>query len=99
MTILPLIRRASIYLLMSTIAVVGINLIGVNQDEAYKVYLPLFVAIYVLLRWIDSKFNQSLTMKEPQDEKLEPGDAKGFAANSKTYLFRAPIRDLSRSIG
>ena len=82
MTILPLIRRASIYLLMSTIAVVGINLIGVNQDEAYKVYLPLFVAIYVLLRWIDSKFNQSQTMK-PQDEKPEPGDAKGFAANSK----------------
>ena len=82
LTISPLIRRVSIYLLLSTIAVASINLIGINQEGAYKIYLPLFIVIYVLSRWIDSKFNQSQTMK-PQDEKPEPGDAKGFAANSK----------------
>ena len=81
--IFPLIRRVGICLLLSTIAVASINLIGVNQDGAYKIYLPLFITIYVLSRWIDSKFNQSQTMKEPQDERPEPGDAKGFAANSK----------------
>ena len=83
LTISPLIRRVSIYLLLSTLAVVSINLIEVNQDEAYKIYLPLFIAIYVLSWWIDSKFDQSQTMNEPQDEKPEPGDSKGFAANSK----------------
>ena len=80
--IFPLIRRVGICLLLSTIAVASINLIGINQDRAYKIYLPLFITIYVLSRWIDSKFNQSQTMK-PKDEKPEPGDAKGFAANSK----------------
>ena len=83
MTISPLIRRVSIYLLLSTIAVVSINLIEISQEGAYKTYLPLFIAIYVLSWWIDSKFDQSQTMKEPQDEKPEPGDSKGFAANSK----------------
>ena len=83
LTISPLVRRVGIYLLLSTIAVVSINLIEINQEGAYKIYLPLFIAIYVLSRWIDSKFNQSQTMKEPQDERPEPGDAKGFAANSK----------------
>ena len=83
MTISPLIRRVSIYLLLSTIAVASTNLVGINQEGAYKIYIPLFIAIYVLSRWIDSKFNQSQTMKEPQDKKPEPDDAKGFAANSK----------------
>ena len=83
LTISPLIRRVSIYSLLSTIVVVSINLIGINQEGVYKIYLPLFIAIYVLSRWIDSKFNQSQKMKEPQDERPEPGDAKGFAANSK----------------
>ena len=83
LTISPLIRRVSIYLLLSTIAVVSINLIEISQEGAYKTYLPLFIAIYVLSRWIDSKFDQSQTMNEPQDEKAEPGDSRGFAANSK----------------
>ena len=55
----PLIRRVSIYLLLSTIAVVSINLVEISQEGAYKIYLPLFIAIYVLSRWIDSKFTQS----------------------------------------
>ena len=56
LTISPLIRRVSIYLLLSTIAVVSINLIEISQEGAYKIYLPLFIIIYVLSRWIDSKF-------------------------------------------
>ena len=68
MTISPLIRRVSIYLLLSTIAVASINLIGINQEGAYKIYLPLFIGIYVLSRWIDGKFNQSQAMKESQDK-------------------------------
>ena len=83
LTISPLIRRVSIYLLLSTIAVVSSNLIGINQEGAYKFCLPLFIAFYVLSRWIDSKFNQSKATNEPQDKKPEPGGAKGFATNLK----------------
>lgn len=83
LTISPLIRRVSIYLLLSTIAVVSINLIEINQEGAYKIYLPLFIAIYVLSRWIDSKFTQSQATKESQDTKPGPDETKGFATNSK----------------
>ena len=83
LTISPLIRRVSIYLLLSTIAVASINLIGMNWEDAYKIYLPLFIAIYVLSRWIDSKFNQSQATKESQDKNQGLSDTKGFAANSK----------------
>ena len=83
LTISPLIRRVSIYLLLSTIAVVSINLIETNQEDAYKIYLPLFIAIYVLSRWIDSKFTQSQATKESQDKKPGPDETKGFATNSK----------------
>ena len=79
----PLIRRISIYLLLSTIAVASINLIEINQEGAYKIYLPLFIAIYVLSRWIDSKFTQSQATKESQDTKPGPDKTKGFATNSK----------------
>ncbi len=74
LTISPLIRRVSIYSLLSTIVVVSINLIGINQEGVYKIYLPLFIAIYVLSRSIDSKFNQSQATKEPRDKNPESGD-------------------------
>ena len=83
MTISPLIRRVSIYLLLSTIAVVSINLIEISQESAYKIYLPLFIVIYVLSRWIDGKFTQSQATKESQDKNQGTSDAKGFATNSK----------------
>ena len=83
LTISPLIRRVSIYLLLSTIAVVSINLIEINQESAYKIYLPLFIAIYVLSRWIDSKFTQSQATEESQGTKPGPDETKGFATNSK----------------
>ena len=83
LTISPLVRRVSIYLLLSTIAVVSINLIEINQEGAYKIYLPLFIAIYVLSRWIDSKFNESQATKESQDRNKALNDTKGFATNRK----------------
>ena len=83
LTISPLIRRVSIYLLLSTITVVSINLIEISQEGAYKIYLPLFIVIYVLSRWIDSKFTQSQVTNESQDKKPGPDETKGFATSSK----------------
>ena len=79
MTISPLIRRVSIYLLLSTIAVASTNLIETNPEGAYKIYLPLFIAIYIISRWIDSRFTQSQTINKPQYKKSETDDTKGFA--------------------
>ena len=79
MTISPLIRRVSIYLLLSSIAVASTNLIGVNPEGAYKIYLPLFIAIYIISRWIDSRFTQSQTINKSQYKKSETDDPKGFA--------------------
>ena len=52
----PLIRRVSIYLVLSSAAVCAVNLLEVEQQNAYQVYIPLFIGIYALSRWIDSKF-------------------------------------------
>ena len=83
LTISPLIRRVSIYLFLSTIAVVSINLIEISQEGAYKIYLPLFIVIYVLSRWIDGKFTQSQATKESQDKNQGLSNTKGFVTNSK----------------
>ncbi len=86
MTISPLIRRVSIYLLLSTIAVASTNLIGINLEEAYKIYLPLFIAIYIISRWIDSRLTQSQAINKPQHEKSETDDTKGFATGRSQNL-------------
>lgn len=55
----PLLRRVSIYLLLSSGAVAAVNRIDLPQDNLYQIYIPLFIGIYILSRWIDSKFSQS----------------------------------------
>ena len=55
----PLLRRVSIYLLLSSGAVAAINRIDLPQDNLYQIYIPLFIGIYILSRWIDSKVSQS----------------------------------------
>ena len=55
----PLLRRVSIYLLLSSGAVAAVNRIDPPQDSLYQIYIPLFIGIYILSRWIDSKVGQS----------------------------------------
>ncbi len=55
----PLLRRVSIYLLLSSGAVAAVNRIDLPQDNLYQIYIPLFIGIYILSRWIDSKVSQS----------------------------------------
>ena len=54
----PLVRRVSIYLVLSTAAVTGVNLMDLNQNSAALFYIPLFIGIYILSRWIDSQLEQ-----------------------------------------
>ena len=55
----PLLRRVSIYLLLSSGAVAAVNRIDLPEDSLYQIYIPLFIGIYILSRWIDSKVGQS----------------------------------------
>ena len=54
----PLVRRVSIYLVLSTAAVTGVNMMDLNQSAKAPFYIPLFIGIYILSRWIDSQLEQ-----------------------------------------
>ena len=54
----PLVRRVSIYLVLSTAAVTGVNMMDLNQSAKAPFYIPLFIGIYILSRWIDSQLGQ-----------------------------------------
>ena len=55
----PLFRRVGIYLVLSTAAVTVVNQLEIEQQSAYQIYIPMFIGIYVISRWIDSRFNQT----------------------------------------
>ena len=54
----PLFRRVGIYLVLSTAAVTVVNQLEIEQQSAYQIYIPMFIGIYVISRWLDSRFNQ-----------------------------------------
>ena len=55
----PLFRRVGIYLVLSTAAVTVVNQLEIEQQSAYQIYIPMFIGIYVISRWLDSRFNQA----------------------------------------
>lgn len=80
----PLIRRVSIYLALSTTAVIVMNMLEVEQKNPYTIYLPLFIGIYVLSRWIDGRFAPSTTSGindpgESDDPSVQPSKG-GFGS-------------------
>ena len=52
-------RRVGIYLVLSTAAVTVVNQLEIEQQSAYQIYIPMFIGIYIVSRWIDSRFNQA----------------------------------------
>ena len=79
----PLFRRVGIYLVLSTAAVTVVNQLQIEQQSAYQIYIPMFIGIYVLSRWLDSRFNQALLKQQLNDNAgREPTSAsstdKGF---------------------
>ena len=55
----PALRRVSIYMVLSTIALTSVNNSPLDLDNMWVVYLPMFITVYVFSRWLDSRFNQS----------------------------------------
>ena len=52
-------RRVSIYMVLSYIALTLVNNSPLELDNMWVVYLPMFIMVYVFSRWLDSRFNQS----------------------------------------
>ena len=79
----PLLRRVGIYLVLSTAAVTVVNQLQIEQQSAYQIYIPMFVGIYVISRWLDSRFNQAPQKQQlnsnPTTDKTIPSTTdKGF---------------------
>ena len=55
----PALRRASIYMVLSYVALTLVNNSPLELDNMWLVYLPMFITIYMFSRWLDSRFNQS----------------------------------------
>ena len=64
----PLLRRVGIYLVLSTAAVTVVNQLQIEQQSAYQIYIPMFIGIYVLSRWLDSRFNQPGQQQQSKSE-------------------------------
>ena len=77
----PLFRRVGIYLVLSTAAVTVVNQLEIEQQSAYQIYIPMFIGIYVISRWLDSWFNQASQQKQanPKHETTPPSRTdRGF---------------------
>ena len=55
---LPALRRVSIYVVLSSMALILVNNSNIELANMWLVYLPMFVSIYLISRWIDSHLNR-----------------------------------------
>ena len=83
----PLFRRVEIYLVLSTTAVTVVNQLEIEQQSAYQIYIPMFVGIYIVSRWLDSRFNQASSQQASQQP------------HSKTTQDKAPPSTTDRGFG
>ena len=77
----PLFRRVGIYLVLSTAAVSVVNQLEIEQQSAYQIYIPMFIGIYIVSRWLDSRFNQAFQQPQPnttQDKTSPSTTDRGF---------------------
>ena len=54
----PALRRVSIYMVLSYVALTLVNNSALDLDSMWVVPLPTFITVYVCSRWLDSRFNQ-----------------------------------------
>ena len=76
----PLARRVSIYLVLSSTTVAGVNLSDLDQGTTAPLYILLFVGIYILSRWIDNRLGQNHPDRADQktDNNCSQPDPQGF---------------------
>jgi len=70
----PALRRVSIYMVLSYLALTITNNSGLQLDNMWLLYTPMFVGVYIFSRWIDSKLGNPT----PPQQTEEKADEKGF---------------------
>ena len=78
----PLFRRVGIYLVLSTTAVTVVNQLEIEQQSAYQIYIPMFIGIYIVSRWLDSRFSQS--SQEQTSQQTQTNTTHGKTPRSPT---------------
>ena len=53
----PVIRRVSIYMVLSYAGLVLVNNSGYQLENMWVLYAPMFIGVYIFSRWIDSKLD------------------------------------------
>ena len=53
--------------MLSTAAVTVVNQLEIEQQSAYQIYIPMFIGIYIVSRWLDSRFNQASSQQTSQE--------------------------------
>lgn len=51
----PALRRILIYGILSYIALVVVNNSGYELENMWLIYAPMFIAVYIFSRWVDSR--------------------------------------------
>ena len=73
----PALRRVSIYMVLSYLALTITNNSGLQLDNMWLIYTPMFIGVYIFSRWIDSQLGkQTVTPKQPDKTSEEQGFAK-----------------------
>ena len=73
------------YLVLSSAAVGVVNVFEIGEQNSYQIYIPLFIAIYILSRWIDSRFiAPSINKSYPTSD--QPKSGKGFGSTELDSL-------------
>ena len=73
-------RRVLIYFALSSAGVAVVSQLDLDQRSAGVIYVPMFIGIYVLSRWIESKL--SATPPSVSSEADSELPSKGFMAKS-----------------
>ena len=73
-------RRVLIYFGLSSAGVAAVSQLELDQRSVGIIYVPMFIGIYVLSRWIESKLSATPPSVSPEaDSELL---SKGFVAKS-----------------
>ena len=67
--------------MLSTAAVTFVNQLEIEQQSAYQIYIPMFIGIYVISRWLDSRFNKGSQLPQTNaanDKTPPPTTDRGF---------------------
>ena len=57
----PAARRVLIYMVLSYLALVLVNNSGLEYENMWLIYTPMFIGVYLFSRWVDSRLGTEKT--------------------------------------